>query len=59
MLKYRLAVLDCLATDPKHQGRGAGTMLIRWGLEIADAERGEVFLPTHNFPEMLLMCLLD
>ncbi|EXJ54247.1 hypothetical protein A1O7_09584 [Cladophialophora yegresii CBS 114405] len=30
-------LLDLLQTDPKYQGRGAGGMLIKWGLDIADA----------------------
>lgn len=29
-------VLDLLQTDPKHQGRGAGSKLIKWGTDIAD-----------------------
>ncbi|KAF2137922.1 uncharacterized protein K452DRAFT_257132, partial [Aplosporella prunicola CBS 121167] len=28
--------LSLLITDPNHQGRGAGGMLLRWGLERAD-----------------------
>ncbi|KIW63424.1 hypothetical protein, variant 4 [Phialophora macrospora] len=30
-------LLDLLQADPKYQGRGAGGMLIKWGLDIADA----------------------
>ena len=30
------ADLSNLMTDPEDQGRGAGTMLTRWGCEIAD-----------------------
>lgn len=30
------ADLQNLTTDPKHQGRGAGTMLTRWGCEVAE-----------------------
>jgi len=29
--------LSALITDPKHQRRGAGSMLIKWGTDIADA----------------------
>lgn len=35
-------VLDSLATDPKYQRRGAGSMLVKWGLDIADTCGGEV-----------------
>lgn len=28
-----------LTTDPKHQRRGAGKMLLRWGTDIADESR--------------------
>ncbi|KIW25934.1 uncharacterized protein PV07_09068 [Cladophialophora immunda] len=36
-------LLDLLQTDPKYQGRGAGGMLIRWGLDVAD----ELHLPAY------------
>ncbi|KAJ9605588.1 hypothetical protein H2200_010245 [Cladophialophora chaetospira] len=36
-------LLDLLQTEPKHQGRGAGSMLIKWGLDIAD----ELNLPAY------------
>ncbi|EXJ70812.1 uncharacterized protein A1O5_05802 [Cladophialophora psammophila CBS 110553] len=36
-------LLDLLQTDPKYQGRGAGGMLIKWGLDIAD----ELHLPAY------------
>ena len=32
---HRLLDLKLLHTDPKHQGRGAGGMLVRWGVEEA------------------------
>lgn len=37
-------VLDLLQTDPKHQGRGAGSMLIKWGTNIADKMRLPAYL---------------
>ncbi|RVX75840.1 hypothetical protein B0A52_00197 [Exophiala mesophila] len=39
-----LKVLDLLQTDPKHQGRGAGSMLIKWGTDIADKMRLPAYL---------------
>ncbi|KAH7122665.1 acyl-CoA N-acyltransferase [Dendryphion nanum] len=36
--------LHMLHSDPKHQGRGAGSALMRWGLERADS---------HNLPTFL------
>jgi GNAT superfamily N-acetyltransferase len=32
----KMAILHILITDPAHERRGAGGMLIRWGLEEAD-----------------------
>jgi len=37
-------LLDSLATDPKHQRRGAASMLVQWGLDMADAIGGEAYL---------------
>ncbi|KAK3073354.1 hypothetical protein LTR53_005150 [Teratosphaeriaceae sp. CCFEE 6253] len=36
--------LEMLATDPAYQGRGAGSQLMRWGLERANAEGLEAYL---------------
>jgi ribosomal protein S18 acetylase RimI-like enzyme len=36
--------LTSLATDPAYQGRGAGKMLLNWGIERADREGREFFL---------------
>ncbi|KAK1811872.1 hypothetical protein LTR12_013770 [Friedmanniomyces endolithicus] len=36
--------LEMLATDPKYQGQGAGSQLMRWGLERADQEGVEAYL---------------
>ncbi|KIV98087.1 hypothetical protein PV10_01775 [Exophiala mesophila] len=41
--KYHV-LLDLLQTDPKHQGRGAGSMLIKWGTDIADKMRLPAYL---------------
>jgi ribosomal protein S18 acetylase RimI-like enzyme len=30
-------VLDSLATDPEAQRRGAGSMLVKWGVDMADS----------------------
>jgi len=32
----RLVVIDMLSTHPEHQRRGAGSMLVKWGTDIAD-----------------------
>jgi GNAT superfamily N-acetyltransferase len=31
-----LKVIDMLSTHPEHQHRGAGSMLVKWGADIAD-----------------------
>jgi len=38
------ADLEMLATDPKYQGQGTGSQLMRWGLERADQEGFEAYL---------------
>ena len=35
-------VLDILTVDPKHQRRGAGRMLVEWGVKMADEMGAEV-----------------
>lgn len=37
---------DChvIAVDPKYQGRGIGTMLTRWGVDIAEQLQVPVYL---------------
>lgn len=39
-----LLVLDMLATDPDYHGKGAGTMLVRWGCELADKDGVATYL---------------
>ena len=41
-----VAALDLLTVDPKHQSRGAGTMLLKWGTELGDRIGAEV-CPVH------------
>ncbi|GAB1739527.1 hypothetical protein NU219Hw_g4479t1 [Hortaea werneckii] len=36
--------LEIIATHPQHQGRGAGSMMINWGLERADQDNVEAYL---------------
>lgn len=33
-----------LATDPKYQGKGSGSRILRWGVEKADSEHLEAYL---------------
>lgn len=35
-------VLDSLTTDPEYQRRGAATLLLKWGIDLADKLNGEV-----------------
>ncbi|RMJ25796.1 hypothetical protein PHISP_03355 [Aspergillus sp. HF37] len=37
-------ILDFLATLPAHQGKGVGSMFLRWGLDKADAAQRRVYL---------------
>ncbi|RMX77828.1 hypothetical protein D0869_09574 [Hortaea werneckii] len=36
--------LEIIATHPQYQGRGAGSMMINWGLERADQDNVEAYL---------------
>lgn len=38
------SVLDTLSTNPKHQRRGAGKMLVDWGTQIADDMHLPIYL---------------
>lgn len=42
-------VLDVIYTDPKHQHRGAGSKLVKWGVDRADEMGGEAFLEATPF----------
>ena len=37
-------VLDIIHTHPSHQGRGAGTQLVKWGTDIADKQHLQCYL---------------
>lgn len=37
-----LTALDLLVVDPKHHYRGAGSKLVKWGVELADQMNAEV-----------------
>ena len=45
-----VAALDLLTVDPKHQSRGAGTMLLKWGTELGDRLGAEVCSLRYTFP---------
>ncbi|KAJ5784273.1 uncharacterized protein N7503_009485 [Penicillium pulvis] len=36
--------LDLLATLPSHQGKGIGTAMLRWGIELADSLQTRIYL---------------
>lgn len=42
--EHSFFMLNSLATHPDHQGRGAGKMLLAWGIEKADAEELVTYL---------------
>ncbi|KAF4630639.1 hypothetical protein G7Y89_g7493 [Cudoniella acicularis] len=44
-----LMLLDSLTTDPAYQRRGAASMLVKWGLEMADSLNGEAYLEATEF----------
>lgn len=39
LIRDRLAALDLMAVHPDFQRRGAGKMIMQWGLEIADRKK--------------------
>lgn len=39
-----IAVLQTLVTHPKHERRGAGSLLLKWGCEEADRKGVEAYL---------------
>ena len=36
--------LEMVATDPAFQGKGAGSLMMKWGLDQADTQNTEAFL---------------
>lgn len=46
---YVILVLDIIFTDPKHQSRGAGSMLVKWGVDRADEMGVEACLEATRF----------
>ena len=36
--------LELVATDPAYQGKGAGSQMMRWGLDRADEQKVEAYL---------------
>jgi GNAT superfamily N-acetyltransferase len=45
--------LDLLLTDPKHQGRGAGSLLIKWGVRLADELKINAYLESSPMAHRL------
>jgi GNAT superfamily N-acetyltransferase len=43
------SVLDIIFVDPKHQSRGAGSKLVKWGVNRADEMGVEAFLEATRF----------
>jgi hypothetical protein len=41
---YENSVLDMISTHPALQHRGAGSMLVKWGTDIADSVGAECFI---------------
>ncbi|PQE16965.1 hypothetical protein CJF30_00003647 [Rutstroemia sp. NJR-2017a BBW] len=52
-----------LATDPEAQRRGAGSMLVKWGVDMADSMNGETYLEATEMGrpvyEKFGFCVLD
>ena len=46
-------VLDTLVTHPNHHRRGAGSMLVQWGCERADAKGVEAYVEASSIGEPL------
>ena len=54
-----IKVIDMLSTHPEHERRGAGSMLVKWGTDIADSlgmkafvqgsRRGKTLYERHGF----------
>lgn len=42
------SVLSLLGTDPKHERRGAGAMLIRWGCDRADKGQKKCYVDASS-----------
>lgn len=42
-------VLDIIFTDPKHQRRGVGSKLVKWGTDRADEMGVDAFLEATRF----------
>ncbi|CCT61081.1 hypothetical protein IAQ61_001638 [Plenodomus lingam] len=49
--------LHILVTDPEHHRRGAGTMLLKWGLEQADKDNMPAFLESSSMARPLYTSL--
>lgn len=47
-------MLNTLATHPEHQGKGAGSMLVSWGVNLAHELGLEMYLDT---PELGDHCM--
>ena len=47
--------LNVLLTDPKHQRKGAGRMLVNWGLKIADELKLPAFLDSSPYGHKLYL----
>lgn len=43
-----VSVLSLLGTHPKHERRGAGAMLIRWGLAQADGDQKRCYVDSSS-----------